>query len=279
MSSWSSAQFSYHFHGLSESFYQGVTPSPLSRPHWVHWNHEFAESLQLPTEHNTEMLDAFSGITLPEEFKPVAMKYAGHQFGYYNPDLGDGRGLLVAEIKANDGRRYDIHVKGAGLTPFSRQGDGRAVLRSSIREYLCSEALHHLGIPTTRALGLINSETLVYREKTETGAICIRLAESHIRFGHFEHCFYTGQHEQLKELVEHTLSNHFPECQQQEKPYAAMLQQVVISTAQLFAKWNAFGFAHGVLNTDNMSILGQTFDFGPFGFLDNYESKLYLQPF
>lgn len=111
------------------------------------------------------MLNAFSGITLPEEFKPIAMKYAGHQFGYYNPDLGDGRGLLMAEIKANDGRRYDIHVKGAGLTPFSRQGDGRAVLRSSIREYLCSEALHHLGIPTTRALGLINSETLVYREK------------------------------------------------------------------------------------------------------------------
>lgn len=271
MSSWSSAQFSYHFHGLSESFYRGVTPSPLSHPHWVHWNREFAESLQLPTEHNTEMLNAFSGITLPEEFKPLAMKYAGHQFGYYNPDLGDGRGLLMAEIKANDGRRYDIHVKGAGLTPFSRQGDGRAVLRSSIREYLCSEALHHLGIPTTRALGLINSETLVYREKPETGAICIRLAESHIRFGHFEHCFYTGQHEQLKELAEHTLSNHFPECQQQEKPYAAMLQQVVISTAQLFAKWNAFGFAHGVLNTDNMSILGQTFDFGPFGFLDNYD--------
>ncbi|WP_105901547.1 protein adenylyltransferase SelO [Vibrio gangliei] len=270
MSSWSSAQFSYHFHGLSAGFYQAVSPTSLDQPHWVHWNSELAQALSLPSDPETDLLTAFSGQSQPDVFRPIAMKYAGHQFGYYNPDLGDGRGLLLAEIHSKQGLRYDIHIKGAGLTPFSRQGDGRAVLRSSIREYLCSEALFHLGIPTTRALGLINSTTPVYREKTETGAICIRLAESHIRFGHFEHCFYTGQHEQLQELLDYTLLNHYPDCQNQEKPYVAMLEQVVIRTAQLFAKWNAFGFAHGVLNTDNMSILGQTFDFGPFGFLDNY---------
>ncbi|OEF23218.1 protein adenylyltransferase SelO [Vibrio rumoiensis] len=270
MSVWSKVKLSQHFHQLSDGFYRSIQPMPLENPHWVHWNSDFADSLNLPEQPNSEILNAFSGIELPPEFNPIAMKYAGHQFGQYNPELGDGRGLLLAEIESKDNQTYDIHVKGAGLTPFSRQGDGRAVLRSSIREYLCSEALFHLGIPTSRALGLINSNTLVYREKTETGAICIRLAHSHIRFGHFEHFFYTGQHEKLQELIEYTINHYFPECQQHAKPYVAFLKSVVLSTAQLIAKWNAFGFAHGVLNTDNMSILGQTFDFGPFGFLDSY---------
>lgn len=271
MSPWFKAKFSHHFHTLSPLLHQSVQPTPLVHPQWVHWNDQLALELNLPDQPNQAMLQAFSGHECPNPFRSIAMKYAGHQFGYYNPDLGDGRGLLLAEIHSIQGERYDIHIKGAGLTPFSRQGDGRAVLRSSIREYLCSEALFHLGIPTTRALGLINSDTPVYREKTETGAICIRLAHSHIRFGHFEHCFYTGQHDLLKQLLDYTVQHHFPDCHTQEKPYLAMLQQVVLTTAQLIAKWNAFGFAHGVLNTDNMSILGETFDFGPFGFLDNYQ--------
>lgn len=267
---WSKVKLSHRYHQLSDGFYRSVQPMPLDTPHWVHWNSEFAETLNLPATPTSEVLNALSGIDIPKEFIPIAMKYAGHQFGQYNPELGDGRGLLLAEIESNDNHTYDIHVKGAGLTPFSRQGDGRAVLRSSIREYLCSEALYHLGIPTSRALGLINSHTLVYREKTETGAICIRLAHSHIRFGHFEHFFYTGQHDKLQELMNHTILHHFPECKDHAQPYVEFLNTVVLSTAQLFAKWNAFGFAHGVLNTDNMSILGETFDFGPFGFLDEY---------
>ncbi|MBD1572511.1 YdiU family protein [Vibrio sp. S17_S38] len=271
MSAWSSVSLQYRFHQLTNGFYQSVNPTPLHSPEWVDWNSNLAELLRLPKKPTPQLLNDFSGQSLPDEFRPIAMKYAGHQFGQYNPDLGDGRGLLVAEIKAKDNLTYDIHIKGAGLTPFSRQGDGRAVLRSSIREYLCSEALHHLGIPTSRALGLINSRTPVYREKTETGAICIRVAESHIRFGHFEHFFYTGQHDQLKQLLDFCINHYFVASQQAEKPYLSMFEQVVISTAQLIAKWNAFGFAHGVLNTDNMSILGQTFDFGPFGFLDAYQ--------
>ncbi len=271
MSAWSSVTLQYRFHQLTNGFYQTVLPTPLQLPEWVDWNSDLAELLSLPKESSPQLLSEFSGQILPDEFRPIAMKYAGHQFGQYNPDLGDGRGLLVAEIKAKNNLTYDVHIKGAGLTPFSRQGDGRAVLRSSIREYLCSEALHHLGIPTSRALGLINSRTPVYREKTETGAICIRVAESHIRFGHFEHFFYTGQHDQLKQLLDFCIDHYFVASQKTEKPYLSMFEQVVMSTAQLIAKWNAFGFAHGVLNTDNMSILGQTFDFGPFGFLDAYQ--------
>ncbi|MBD1576585.1 YdiU family protein [Vibrio sp. S11_S32] len=271
MSAWSSATLQYSFHQLTDGFYHAVNPMALNKPEWVDWNADLADLLSLPQEENAQLLAEFSGQTIPQEFRPIAMKYAGHQFGHYNPDLGDGRGLLVAEIKGKDQHFYDLHIKGAGLTPYSRQGDGRAVLRSSIREYLCSEALHHLGIPTSRALGLINSRTPVYREKTETGAICIRVAQSHVRFGHFEHFFYTGQHEQLKQLLDYCIQHYFPEQQHQQKPYLAMFEQVVLSTAQLIAKWNAFGFAHGVLNTDNMSILGQTFDFGPFGFLDAYQ--------
>lgn len=270
MSVWSNAMISQNFHQLSDGFYQAVSPMPLEQPRWVHWNQDLADMVNLPTQPTLELLEAFSGIKLPKQLNPIAMKYAGHQFGQYNPMLGDGRGLLLGEITANDNPVYDIHVKGSGLTPFSRQGDGRAVLRSSIREYLCSEALYHLGIPTTRALGLINSDTLVYREKVEKAAICIRLAQTHIRFGHFEHFFHTNQHEKLRELVDYTIEHYFVDCQEHQKPYLAFLNQVVISTAQLVAKWNAFGFAHGVLNTDNMSILGQTFDFGPFGFLDDY---------
>ncbi|MFV0576342.1 MAG: protein adenylyltransferase SelO [Vibrio sp.] len=273
MSVWKSTQLSHHYHQLPSAFYKAVQPMPLKNPHWVHWNQALAKDLNLPETPNNELLNAFSGIELPEEFQPIAMKYAGHQFGQYNPELGDGRGLLVAEVQSQNGETFDIHVKGAGLTPFSRQGDGRAVLRSSIREYLCSEALHRLGIPTTRALGLLNSDTPVYREKTETGAICVRLAHTHIRFGHFEHFFYTGQHEHLKTLLNYTIEHHFSDCENHPKPYFAMLQKVVQLTAQLFAKWNAFGFAHGVLNTDNMSIIGETFDFGPFGFLDNYDPR------
>ncbi len=271
MSNWEGVNFTHRFSELPSAFFTYVTPQLLDNTRWVVWNGEFAQQFGLPATENDELLNVFSGKVDFAPFAPLAMKYAGHQFGVYNPDLGDGRGLLLAEMQHQDGTWFDIHLKGAGLTPYSRMGDGRAVLRSTIREYLCSEAMAGLGIPTTRALGMMDSDTPVYREKTEYGALLIRVAETHIRFGHFEHFFYTNQLAEQKLLADKVIEWHFPECSQVEKPYAAMFEFVVEKTAEMIAYWQAYGFAHGVMNTDNMSILGQTFDYGPFGFLDDYD--------
>lgn len=272
MSVWDNVILSTRFRALPEVFYTPVDPQPLNNVGWVAWNGDLARQFGLPQQPNEELLQGLSGQQMPEAFAPLAMKYAGHQFGVYNPELGDGRGLLLAEMRSHHGQVHDIHVKGAGLTPYSRMGDGRAVLRSSIREYLCSEAMAGLGIATTRALALMDSETPVYREKQERGALLVRITQSHIRFGHFEHFFYTGQHDELKLLADKVIEWHFPDCAQQAEPYAALFNQVVERTAQMIAQWQAVGFAHGVMNTDNMSILGQTFDYGPFAFLDDYQS-------
>lgn len=271
MSVWEGVNFTHRFSELPSAFFTYVTPQLLDNTRWVVWNGEFAQQFGLPATENEELLNVFAGQKEFAPFAPLAMKYAGHQFGVYNPDLGDGRGLLLAEMQHQDGSWFDIHLKGAGLTPYSRMGDGRAVLRSTIREYLCSEAMAGLGIPTTRALGMLDSDTPVYREKMEYGALLIRVAETHIRFGHFEHFFYTNQLAEQKLLADKVIEWHFPECSQAEKPYAAMFESVVEKTAEMIAYWQAYGFAHGVMNTDNMSILGQTFDYGPFGFLDDYD--------
>ncbi|MEH0699662.1 protein adenylyltransferase SelO [Vibrio owensii] len=271
MSVWEGVNFTHRFSELPSAFFTYVTPQLLDNTRWVVWNGEFAQQFGLPATENEELLNVFAGQKEFAPFAPLAMKYAGHQFGVYNPDLGDGRGLLLAEMQHQDGTWFDIHLKGAGLTPYSRMGDGRAVLRSTIREYLCSEAMAELGIPTTRALGMMDSDTPVYREKMEYGALLIRVAETHIRFGHFEHFFYTNQLAEQKLLADKVIEWHFPECSQAEKPYAAMFESVVEKTAEMIAYWQAYGFAHGVMNTDNMSILGQTFDYGPFGFLDDYD--------
>ncbi|WP_434527569.1 protein adenylyltransferase SelO [Vibrio sp. K4] len=271
MSVWEGVNFTHRFSELPSAFFTYVTPQLLDNTRWVVWNGEFAQQFGLPAIENEELLNVFAGQKEFAPFAPLAMKYAGHQFGVYNPDLGDGRGLLLAEMQHQDGTWFDIHLKGAGLTPYSRMGDGRAVLRSTIREYLCSEAMAGLGIPTTRALGMMDSDTPVYREKMEYGALLIRVTETHIRFGHFEHFFYTNQLAEQKLLADKVIEWHFPECSQAEKPYAAMFESVVEKTAEMIAYWQAYGFAHGVMNTDNMSILGQTFDYGPFGFLDDYD--------
>ncbi|MCG0029966.1 YdiU family protein [Vibrio parahaemolyticus] len=271
MSIWQRVSFTHRFSQLPSAFYTLVEPQPLDNTRWVAWNGEFAQQFGLPAAQNDELLAVFSGQSEFAPFRPLAMKYAGHQFGVYNPDLGDGRGLLLAEIEHQNGTWFDIHLKGAGLTPYSRMGDGRAVLRSTIREYLCSEAMAGLGIPTTRALGMMVSDTPVYREKTEFGAMLIRMAETHVRFGHFEHLFYTNQLAEQKLLADKVIEWHFADCASAEKPYAAMFGEIVQKTADMIAYWQAYGFAHGVMNTDNMSILGQTFDYGPFGFLDDYE--------
>ena len=273
MSFWDTVTLTTRFSELPKAFYTPIDLQPLSNTRWVTWNSDLAKHYGFPDKPNDELLQAFSGQAVPEQFAPLAMKYAGHQFGVYNPDLGDGRGLLLAEVASKSGQVTDIHIKGAGLTPYSRMGDGRAVLRSSVREYLCSEAMAGLGIATTRALGLMTSDTPVYREKQEYGALLIRMADTHIRFGHFEHFFYTNQLDQQKLLADKVIEWYFPECAGQENPYAMMFNQIVDKTALMIAQWQAVGFAHGVMNTDNMSILGQTFDYGPFGFLDDYQPE------
>ena len=217
------------------------------------------------------MLEQLLAVDSPLTQYAVAQKYGGHQFGHWNPDLGDGRGLLLTEVVSPDGKRWDLHLKGAGQTPYSRFADGRAVLRSSIREYLASEALFHLGIPSSRALCLIASDELVYREKSEMGAMLMRVCQSHLRFGHFEYFYHSGQSDKLQRLFDYSFQYHFQECATAANPYAAMLTKIVKDTAVMIAKWQAYGFNHGVMNTDNMSIHGITFDFGPYAFLDDFK--------
>lgn len=249
-----------------------LSPTPLREPFLVHANPAVAELLGLTADHLDPHLLArhFSGHEPLPGAEPIAMTYSGHQFGQYNPQLGDGRGLLLGEVITDRGERWDLHLKGAGRTPYSRFGDGRAVLRSSIREYLCGEAMHGLGIPTTRALCVIGSREAVQRESRETGATLLRVADSHIRFGHFEWLFH-NRPELLPRFADYVMERHYPECRESAQPYAALLRAIVSRTASLMADWQLAGFAHGVMNTDNFSITGATFDYGPFGFLDSYD--------
>ncbi|GHB70989.1 UPF0061 protein [Psychrosphaera saromensis] len=262
---------------LSE-FASFITPTKLPNPEWVITSNHVAQLLELPDSvfSNSEYLNWFSGNTNLTNTKPLAQKYTGHQFGHYNPDLGDGRGLLLAELQTSS-NRWDIHLKGAGQTPYSRSGDGRAVLRSSIREFLASEALFYLGIPTSRALGVFKTSEGIQRETLEQGAVLIRICQSHIRFGHFEYAFYQNNTELSESLVDYTFTEVLQlapaEALSIQDKALAVYTAVVKSTALLIAKWQAFGFCHGVMNTDNMSILGITFDFGPYGFLDDFDSK------
>lgn len=267
--------FVQRYSTLGPTLFSPVEPQGLAKPELVCVSQATAELLDLDVNSLSDrhVLPYLSANQRLKQWQPIAMKYTGHQFGYYNPDLGDGRGVLLAEVKNKQQQVWDLHLKGAGLTPYSRQGDGRAVLRSSIREFLCCEALASLGVPTTRALSLINSQTPVYRETQETGAALIRVAQTHIRFGHFEYCSFTGQHDLLKTLCDYIIQHHYPELQSADNPYLAFFEKTVSKTASLMAMWQSIGFAHGVMNTDNMSILGDTFDFGPFAFMDDFDPK------
>lgn len=265
--------FDNRFARLPEKLFSRVTPRGFARPHLVAFNPDVAALLDLdPAEaQKTEFCAFFGGQKILPGSEPLAMKYTGHQFGIYNPELGDGRGMLLGQVRNSKGETWDLHLKGAGQTPYSRFGDGRAVLRSSIREYLGSEAMHHLGIPSTRALCIIGSDEPVQREKTEHGAMLLRVADTHIRFGHFEWLHHSSQPELLQTLADHVIASHYPECRDDTQPYARFFDEVVTRTARLMAQWQLVGFAHGVMNTDNFSITGATFDYGPFGFLDAYE--------
>lgn len=259
------------FAKLPPNFYTKMRAEKfVQNPQLLHFNDELADLLNIDRTSFEKNIQKWIEAEI-EGFDPLAMVYAGHQFGHYVPRLGDGRALLLTQILGKDGVLYDLQLKGSGLTPYSRMGDGRAVLRSSIREYLCSEAMHHLGIPSTRALALIATNEKVLREEIEPGAMIIRVARSHIRFGHFEYFYYSNQHDALKILADHVIENYFPQLNSVPNKYEEFLKQVVTLTATMIAKWQAIGFCHGVMNTDNMSILGDTIDYGPFGFLENFD--------
>ncbi len=260
---------------LPEAFYAKLNPTPFEEPPFlVHANPAAAALIDLDPDQFTrpEFAGVFGGSMLVPGMDPLAMRYAGHQFGVYVPQLGDGRAILLGEVPHPGGGQWDLHLKGAGLTPFSRDGDGRAVLRSTIREYLCSEAMHGLGIPTTRALCVVGSRDKVYREHVETGATLLRMAPSHVRFGTFEIFYYRKQLDELRRLADYVMDRHFEHLGAVSDKYARFFAEVVERTARLIAQWQAVGWAHGVMNTDNMSILGLTLDYGPFGFMDDYDA-------
>ena len=252
---------------------QFIAPTPLPDPYWIAVSTEAAELVgislgpnQLPQDPDWLAVlagnpSALGGRLFP---KPMATAYSGHQFGHWAGQLGDGRAILLGELN-----HQELQLKGAGMTRYSRMGDGRAVLRSSIREFLCSEAMHALGIPTTRALSLVGSKQPVRRETIETAAVCARLAPSFIRIGHFEHYAANGLHVRLQELAAYLIEAHYPECQSSPTPYLDLFKAISARNARCVAQWQAVGFCHGVLNSDNISALGLTMDYGPFGFLDH----------
>jgi hypothetical protein len=265
-------QFDNSFARLPEGFHARVRPTALAGTRLIGVSPQAARLLDIrPADlYRDDLREWFAGRTTLPGSEPLAMCYAGHQFGRFVPQLGDGRAIVLGEVVTDQGN-WEVQLKGAGLTPFSRDGDGRAVLRSTIREYLCSEAMHALGIPTTRALALFDSREEVYRERIERGALLVRLAPSHVRFGSFEVFYYRQQYRRLRELADYVIAHDFPEFAGQKNPYSGLLREVVSRTARLMAQWQLVGFAHGVMNTDNMSLLGLTLDYGPFGFMEAYE--------
>lgn len=264
-------QFKQDFFTQLPEFYSQVYPQGLSHPQWLAWSHDAAQLIGL-TQPTDELLLGLSGNAAIDGATYYAQVYSGHQFGGYTPRLGDGRSIILGEAIGPNGA-WDVALKGGGPTPYSRHGDGRAVMRSAVREFLVSEALYHLHVPTTRALAVIGSDMPVWRESQETAAITVRLARSHIRFGHFEFFCHSerGRADKLLQLLNFTITQHYPHLSCDPSGYKAWFLQVVQDTAKMIAHWQAVGFAHGVMNTDNMSILGDSFDFGPFAFLDTFQ--------
>jgi serine/tyrosine/threonine adenylyltransferase len=262
---------------LGSAFFTRLPATPLPEPYLVGISADTAAQLGFDPADSADPAFAalFAGNPTrewPADKLPYASVYSGHQFGVWAGQLGDGRAIGLGEIEHN-GRRLELQLKGAGRTPYSRMGDGRAVLRSSIREFLCSEAMHHLGIPTTRAFAVIGSDQPVRRETLETAAVVTRVAPSFVRFGHFEHFYTNDRGLELQQLADHVIDRFYPRCREAQDPYLALLDEVTLRTADLMADWQAVGFCHGVMNTDNMSILGLTIDYGPFGFIDGFNAN------
>ena len=259
----------HNFSELPEEFYTLQDWQGFNNPKIVIENHVMKKALGMEDTDHQELLKIFNGTRKIDSLKPLSMVYSGHQFGQYVEQLGDGRGLLFAQINSNEGL-LDIHLKGAGKTPYSRFGDGRAVLRSTIREYLCGEAMHALSIPTSRALMIIGSDEMVIREKSESAAMLVRTAKTHIRFGSFEYFHYNNKPEHVKALADFCINSYPQYFSRTTNAYEDFFRVIVKETANMIAHWQACGFNHGVMNTDNMSILGETFDYGPYGFMEDY---------
>ncbi len=265
--------FDNSYASLPEAFFAPANPSPVSDPAFIALNRELALDLRIDPDKldSPEGLAYLAGNQVPDGAQPIAMAYSGHQFGGFNPQLGDGRATLLGEVLDKKGIRRDIQLKGSGPTHFSRRGDGLSALGPVIREYLVSEAMHALGVPTTRALAAVWSGDQVRRETMEPGGVFTRVASSHIRVGTFQYFAARQDHENLKVLADYVIDRHYPASRDSENPYRAMLEAVIERQANLIAHWMSFGFIHGVMNTDNMAVSGETIDYGPCAFLDDYD--------
>jgi len=258
---------------LPDSFHARVEPTPVAKPRLLRLNRPLSEHLGLPVEalESNEGVAALAGNLVLDEMDPIAMVYAGQQFGNWVPQLGDGRALLLGEVIDRDGVRRDIQLKGAGPTPFSRNGDGRSALGPVIREYVVSEGMAALGIPTTRALAMVETGEPVYRESALPGAILTRVASAHVRVGTFQYFMSRGEDEAIRTLADHLIARAFPRAAEEANPYRDLLAQVIERQADLIARWMSVGFIHGVMNTDNVSLVGETLDYGPCAFMDAYD--------
>ncbi|MFZ1899215.1 MAG: YdiU family protein, partial [Azonexus sp.] len=266
-------EFDNSFAGLPEAFYTRLAPAGLPAPYLVGASYEVVELIGLDPDEieRPEFREIFAGNTLPPGSATLAAVYSGHQFGVWAGQLGDGRAHLIGGLRNATGH-WEIQLKGAGRTPYSRGADGRAVLRSSIREFLCSEAMAALGVPTTRALSVVGADLPVRREEIESAAVVARVAPGFVRFGSFEHWASHGRADELRLLADYVIDTFRPECRAAANPYVALLSDISRRTGELIARWMAVGFMHGVMNTDNMSVLGLTLDYGPFGFMEAFDA-------
>ena len=265
--------FENSYAALPERFYARVAPSTAEAPQLIKLNNELAQHLGLDPEwlRSPEGVVFLSGKEIAPTSEPIATAYAGHQFGNFVPQLGDGRAVLLGEVVDPKGSRRDLQLKGAGRTPFSRRGDGKAALGPVLREYLVSEAMAALGIPTTRALAALTTGQLVFRERSLPGAVIARVASSHIRVGTFQYFAAGGDREAIRQLADYAIERHYPDASRAKRPYRALLDAVIAGQAKLIARWMMVGFIHGVMNTDNMAVSGETIDYGPCAFMDTYD--------
>jgi uncharacterized protein YdiU (UPF0061 family) len=268
--------FQNTYAALPDNFFARVAPTPVASPRLIKLNRPLAIHLGLDPDRlsSPEGAEILAGKRIPEGADPIAMAYAGHQFGHFVPQLGDGRAILLGEVIDADGIRRDIQLKGSGPTPFSRRGDGRAALGPVLREYIVSEAMAALGIPTTRSLAAVITGESVMRETPLPGAVLTRVASSHIRVGTFQYFAARGDTEGVRRLADHVIARHYPDAASAERPYHALLEGVIARQAQLVARWLLVGFIHGVMNTDNTSISGETIDYGPCAFMDHYDPAM-----
>jgi uncharacterized protein YdiU (UPF0061 family) len=265
-------KFNNTYDKLGESFYSRIDPTPVKNPELIHYNDSLARELGISLDSISpqEIAEIFSGNKILEGSRPIAQVYAGHQFGHFVPQLGDGRAILLGEVVDQNGNQKDIQLKGSGQTPYSRRGDGRAALGPMIREYVLSEAMNALGIKTTRSLAIVQTGEFVVRETLLPGAILTRVAASHLRIGTFEYFAARGDFKSLKLLADYAISRHYPQAIEASQPYEAFLDCVLAAQVALIVDWLRVGFIHGVMNTDNMSISGETIDYGPCAFMDHY---------